>query len=587
MWNYIKKLRNFIGNIVLILSILSILVSIILWIRKPSVPEQTILELNLEQEFVEHIPEDPVAQALHYDKANLRDTVQALERAAQDPRVLALVARVGAVKMGQATVQELRDAILALRSEGKKAIAYADTFGEFAAGNKAYYLATAFDEIYLQPSGFIGLTGLLTETPFVRGSLDKLKIKPRLDHRAEYKNFKNLFTDYGFTEAHREANRTIVDSLFRQIISGIAKGRELPETRVRELFDSGPLFGQEALREKLVDGLAYRDEIYAKVKQEFGEKAKPLYLETYLERAGSPYEEGKTIALIYGTGIVKRGESSFNPLFQAGTMGSKTVTAALRKAAKDSEVRAILFRINSPGGSYVASDSIWREVLKAREAGKPVIVSMGDVAGSGGYFVAMEADKIVAHPGTITGSIGVLSGKMLTAELWERLGVNWDSVSTSANATMWTGLHDYTENGWDRFQTGLDRIYEDFTTKVAQGRNLSQDQVLEIAKGRVWSGEDGKKLGLVDELGGFPVALRLARQEAGLAKDAPVQLKLFPETKSQIEQLIEEDPESSEDKVALMALHRLLKVAEPAVQVLNSLFLPNQPLLVPPLGQQK
>ncbi len=584
MWSYLKKFRDFIGTTVLILSTLSILVSIFLWIIKPSVSDQTILELNLEREFIEHIPDDPVAQALLYDKANLRDTVQALERAAQDPRVLALIARVGATKMGQATVQELRDAILAFRAKGKKAIAYAETFGEFDAGNKAYYLATAFDEIYLQPSGNIGLTGLLSETPFVRGSLDKLKIIPRLDHRKEYKNFKNVFTDYGFTAAHREATRTIVDSLFRQIISGIAKTRELPENRVRELFDSGPLLGQEALREKLVDGLAYRDEIYAKVKQEFGEKTKLLYLETYLERAGSPYEKGNTIALVYGTGIVKRGESDFDPLFQGVTMGSTTVATALRKAVKDSEVSAIVFRINSPGGSYVASDAIWREVLKAREAGKPVIVSMGDVAGSGGYFVAMQADKIVAHPGTITGSIGVISGKMLTTELWEKLGVNWDSISTSANATMWTGLHDYTEKGWDRLQTELDRIYEDFTTKVVQGRNLPKDRVLEIAKGRVWSGEDGKRLGLVDELGGFSVALRLARQAAGLAADAPIQLKLFPAIKSQLQRLIEKDPESSEDKIAIIALQRFLQAAEPAIQVLNPLLVPYQPLIMPPIG---
>ena len=219
-------------------------------------------------------------------------------------------------------------------------------------------------------------------------------------------------------------------------------------------------------------------------------------------------------------------------------MGADSVSAAFRAAVQDEEVRAILFRVDSPGGSYVASDTIWRETIRAKEAGKPVIVSMGNVAGSGGYFVAMAADKIVAQPGTITGSIGVLGGKMLTAELAEKIGLTSDEVHTSTNANMWSSSLDYTPEQWKRITAWLDRVYEDFTGKVAEGRGLSQEQVHAVAKGRIWTGEDAKDIGLVDELGGFPVALQLAKDAGGIAKDAGVHLKLFPAQKTLFETIL-------------------------------------------------
>ncbi|MGH7960196.1 MAG: S49 family peptidase, partial [Candidatus Binatia bacterium] len=360
----------------------------------------------------------------------VRDVVAALVQASQDKRVVALVARVDAADMGLAQVQEIRDAILAFRSTGKLAIAHAETFGEFGPGNSAYYLATAFDEIYLQPSGDVGLTGLIAESPFVRGTLEKLGVTPRFDHRGEYKNAMNMFTEYQYTAPHREAVQTIMESLFKQIVQGIATTRKLPEEKVRELVDRGPFLGQQAVEAKLVDGLAYWDQITANVKEKAGKDAQRLSLLKYLRRAGRPYAEGTTIALIYGVGSVHRGKSEYDPLFGGSSMGSDTVAAALRAAIKDEQVKAILFRIDSPGGSYVASDTIWRETIRAKEAGKPVIVSMSDVAGSGGYFVAMSADKIVAQPATITGSIGVFAGKMLTNGLWNKIGLSWDEIHT-------------------------------------------------------------------------------------------------------------------------------------------------------------
>ena len=552
---------------------------------KGVVGADTVLEVDFEQAILEDAPDDPLVELITGKGVVVRDVVEALERAGQDTRVKGLVARVGAAPMGVAQVQELRDAVAAFRAAGKWTVAYAETFGEFGPGNGAYYLASAFEEIYLLPSGDVGLTGIMYESMFLRGTLEKLGLAPRMDHRKEYKNAMNTFTESAYTEAHREAMQKVMDSQFAQMVHGVAAARSLTDAQVRGLFDRGPYLGKEAVTAQLVDGVAYRDEVYEKVEAKTGATPSYLALGAYLERAGRPHQKGETIALVYGLGGVQRGRSGYDPVFGDVTMGSDTVAGALRKAVKDDDVKAILFRVDSPGGSYVASDAIWRETVRAKQAGKPVIVSMGNVAGSGGYFVAMAADKIVAQPGTITGSIGVLGGKMLTAGLWEKVGVSWDEVHSSANARMWSGTHDYSPEEWARFQGWLDRVYEDFTGKVADGRGLSRDKVQQIAKGRIWSGEDAKSLGLVDELGGFPVALRLAREAAGLAPDAPVRLKVFPERKTLLQALIERESGQPSESAALAA--RTLSALQPLMRDARRLGLTpyRGELAMPPWGQ--
>jgi len=545
----------------------------------------TVLEVDFERAFVEDLPDDPLVELVAGKGVVVRDVVDALERAGGDARVKGLVARLGAAPMGVAQVQELRDAVAAFRAAGKWTIAYAETFGEFGPGNGAYYLATAFEQVYLLPSGDVGLTGIMYESMFLRGTLEKLGVEPRMDHRREYKNAMNTFTERAFTDAHREAMQKVMDSQFSQMVRGVAAGRGLSDTQVRGVFDRGPYLGREAVTAQLVDGIAYRDEVYQKVEARAGGSPSYLSIGKYLERAGRPHQKGSTIALVYGVGGVQRGRSSFDPVFGDVTMGSDTVAGAIRRAVKDDEVKAILFRVDSPGGSYVASDAIWRETVRAKQAGKPVIVSMGNVAGSGGYFVAMAADKIVAQPGTITGSIGVLGGKMLTAGLWEKLGVSWDEVHSSDNARMFTGTHDYSPEEWARFQAWLDRVYEDFTAKVAEGRGLSRDKVAQIARGRIWSGEDAKALGLVDELGGYPVALRLAREAAGLAPDAPIRLKVYPERRTLLQALLERETGEPVGNAALAA--RLLASLRPVLSEARALGLTpaRGELSMPPWGQ--
>jgi protease-4 len=571
-------MKKFIVRVFVTLGVIYLLTVVatvmLVWGRKGKVPSTTILEANFEQPLVEDIPETTEAKLTLTDRITVRDVVDAIDRASGDDRVKGMVARVSAVQMGMAQTQELREAVQRFRSHKKFAIAYAETFGEFGPGNGAYYLATSFDQIYLQPSGDIGLTGVMLETPFVKGTLEKLGMRFHGDHRYEYKNAMNTFTETKFTAPHKEALEKVLTSWFGQLKQGICTARQIPPDQFQNVVDKGPYLGKEALDAKLVDGLAYRDEVFDQAKKKAGGDAQFLYLDKYLDRAGRPHDQGKTIALVYGAGGVSRGKSRYNAVNGSETMGSDTVAGALRAAVADKNVKAILFRVDSPGGSYVASDTIWREVVNARKAGKPVIVSMGDLAGSGGYFVAMAADKIVAQPGTITASIGVLGGKIVTSGFWDKVGLSWDEVHTGANATMFTGVQDYTPAEWQRFQAWLDRVYVDFTSKVADGRKLPREKVLEIAKGRIWSGEDAKGLGLVDELGGFDTALSLAKKAANIGEKEDVKIVPFPRRKTLLESIMEREGADNSDKEAvgaMAALREVLHIVQPVAREMHAL----------------
>src|SRR5580693_10325398 len=538
---------------------------------KGKVPSKTILEADFEQTFLEDAPDTPTAQLMLVEKQTLRDVVDAVDRGAGDDRVVGMIARIGAVPMGMAQTQELRDAVQRFRSHKKFAVAYSETFGEFGPGNGAYYLATAFDHIYLQPSGDVGLTGIIMESPFIKGTLSKLGVTFHGDHRYEYKNALNFFTETKYTAPHKEAMTAIMNSWFNQMKDGICQARQIAPEKFQAVVDAGPYLGKEAVAAQLVDAVKYRDEVYKDVKSQAGDGAELLYLDKYLSRAGRPHDHGKTVALVFGVGGVTRGKSDYDPVQGSQNMGSDTVAGAIRAAAEDKDVKAILFRVDSPGGSYVASDTIWREVVRAHQAGKPVIVSMGNLAGSGGYFVAMAADKIVAQPGTITASIGVLGGKMLTSGLWDKVGLSWDEVHQGDNATMFTGTHDYTPAEWGRFQAWLDRVYVDFTGKVAEGRKLPKEKVLEIAKGRVWTGEDAKALGLVDELGGFPVAVRLAKKAAGVPDSDEVKVVIYPRPKSLFQSVIDRRGADNSDREGVsQTLVRIMQEMQPVTRELKA-----------------
>ncbi len=584
VWNWLKQ--GFHGLLVFLGAIYFVsLILIAMWFlgTAEDVPDRTVLEVDFERSYPERVPADPVDRSMAPDGPTVRELVSALDRAADDERVLGLVARIGDSGMGLARLQELRDAILAFRESGKPTVAWAETFGEFGPANGAYYLATAFEETHLQPSGDVGLTGLLVQSPFLAEGLDKIGVEMVGDQRYEYKSAYNTFVDTAYTEAHAEATGAVMRSQFGQMLRGIGEGRGLDSATVEGLFDRGPYFGQEAVEAGLVDRLAYRDEVHDRLRERVqaeDEETELLGLAAYAGRTGGGGEPEATVALIQEVGPVVRGSGS-GGAFSSPTIASKDVTAHFRAAVDDEDVDAILFRVESPGGSYVASDAIWRSVVRAREEGKPVVVSMGDVAGSGGYFVAMAADRIVAQPGTITGSIGVLNVKPVTAELWEKLGIDWGQLQTSENAEMWSGLEGFDPAEWERLQAWLDRVYVDFTGKVAEGRGLSRDSVHAVARGRIWTGEQAARIGLVDDLGGYPAAYAALREELELEEDARLRLKAFPPERSWWDRITERGDDDRERLLRATA-QQVRSAAGPALRLARRLGLVGTGVLTTP-----
>jgi protease-4 len=500
-----------------------------------------ILELDLTDGIAEGPPADPLSALLTMRRTRLQDLLDGLRRAAADDRVRVLVVKVGGSGIGLAKAQELRAAIGDFRQSGKLAVAWAESFGDFVRGNVPYYLATGFDRIYLQPSGTLGLTGVAVEQVFLHGALEKLGIDFETAKRHEYKSAPDQLTESGFTGPAREAAARLAESVTEQLAGAVAAGRELPVSRVAQLLGRGPFLAPQALAEGLVDGLMYRDEVYDQVRKEAGPDATLLYLQRYQRtqslsdlprRLGSsvqgmaPGQHERFVATIYAHGAIRHGRSGRGGP-GGGGMGSDTVAAALRAAGADEGARAVVLRVNSPGGSYTASDVIWREVVRLRAAGKPVVVSMGDVAASGGYFISAPADVIVVQPGTITGSIGVFMGKPVLRELFGRAGVTTDSITDgagAASAMMFSSSRPFSAAEWARVNEWLDAVYADFTEKVASGRRMPAERVHELARGRVWTGADAIANGLADEAGGLREAVAIARKRAGLPADAPVRI---------------------------------------------------------------
>lgn len=510
--------------------------------RHHGVPNGCVLELDLRSMPPETSGFDPLAIITGGSRqVALRDMVAAIYRAAEDPRVAGLIARVQLTASPSAAVQELREAIVAFTA-AKPSLAWAETYP----GTLSYYLASAFGEVWMQPAGSVGLIGFASNATFLRDALDKAGIEAQFVARGEYKSAVNRFTEQGFTEAHREAVTRMLQSVQEQVWEAVAESRKLDAGALDALADRAPLLRAEAVSSGLVDRIGFRDEAYDRIAEMIGvedvseENTPPrLYVSRYVGAARSrltppvpsvPGHRAKpTVAVINvdGTIVDGRGGPQFLP-FGASTVGSDTIAPALREAAADDSVSAIVLRVNSPGGSVTASETLWREVKRARERGKPVVASMGAVAASGGYYISVAADAIVASPATITGSIGVITGKLVIRDLLERVGVGSDTVRTNANADAWSVEAPFTPEQRAHREAEADLVYADFLERVAEGRNLTKDAVDRVARGRVWTGADASERGLVDELGGFRTALRRAKILAGLDEDADVRIVTYP-----------------------------------------------------------
>eukprot|EP01101_Sappina_pedata_P005865 TRINITY_DN2785_c0_g1_i1.p1 TRINITY_DN2785_c0_g1~~TRINITY_DN2785_c0_g1_i1.p1 ORF type:complete len:630 (-),score=161.15 TRINITY_DN2785_c0_g1_i1:80-1969(-) len=494
-----------------------------------------VLELDLEHKKLVWDSISSISLIFRPDEISVRDIVDALDIASEDSRVVGIVIRIGGSSIQLSYAQELRSAIQRFRAHGKQAICFSETFGEMSPSQINYYVASSCSKIYLSESGDLNLVGLFVVQPFFKKTLEKLGIQPQLFQREQYKNACNMFNQEDFTEAHRESAESMVSGIFDILLSDIAKDRSIPIEEMRRIFADGPHTAKNSLDLKLIDGVMYRDEVIKTVK----DTLKPtqfMYLRGYLKQTikKRPFTSGKNIiAFINAEGMIHRGKSEIDPVTGGSdSIGSDVLCAALRAATINPKVKAIVLRIDSGGGSYIASDNIAREMIVAREAGKKVVVYMANVAASGGYFVSQNADQIVCQPLTLTGSIGVFLGKMVLSDLANKLGITFGFLPQSEehqSARAFSSVVKYNEEEEKKMNATADRIYSDFKAKVARGRHLEPATVDSLAKGRVWVGHQAHSHHLVDHLGDFRFAVELAARECNIDAKT-VRLERYPKT---------------------------------------------------------
>lgn len=492
----------------------------------PDVPDATVLVVDFTTPFRDGGHGN--GGGLFPAQPTLRGVIDALDAAAEDDSIKAVIGRFGSDDRPMAQAQELRAAIARLRAAGKPTYAFADSLGDMGGSPATYYLASAFEKIWLQPSGMLGLNGFQAEVPFAHKALTDLGITAEFGQRWEYKNAMDSLIRDDMSAPQRASYDRLFQSWQMQVIETVAADRKIDKAKVNSLMQHPPMFAAEAKTAGLVDATGYWDELMTAVEDATGTRSH-FRLDDYAASLPEPGEpHGTVIAVIEAQGNVHRGTSEVDGSGLYSSIGSDTTAEAIRNAIDDPKVKAIVLRINSPGGDYIAADGIWRELMRARDKRLPVIATLGDVAASGGYFIAMPARKIVAQPGTITGSIGVFAGKPVLTDLWAKLGIRWDTVQTSPNATLWSPNRAFTPAERQWFDRMLDSIYADFSGKAAANRGLTTAQMDQVARGRIWTGADAKAIGLVDELGDFSTAVRIARSEAGIADDTDVSLVPYP-----------------------------------------------------------
>ncbi len=542
-----------VGCLILVVGV--VLVALVVrGLAKPKLPSSAVLAVNLEGPIAELTAEDPIAEMFGEQPLSLRDLRWALVRAAEDDRIEGVRLRIGAFGGGFAVTQELRDLIQGVRASGKWTSAYMDTAGEFTPGNKVYYLASACDEISLHPGGDVNLIGFSVRSPFIRGTFDKLGIKPEFPGRGAYKTARFMYTERDFTPEAREMTEWLVGSIFDQLVDGVAQGRGMEPDEVRNIIDRGPFLGDETQEAGLVDHREDWTTFTERIDEKAG-SAKMVGLHSYLSRSSSR-SRGAKIAVVTAVGGIMRGESrrEFNPLFGMNDiMGSETIARAFRNIRKDNDIKAVVFRIDSPGGSALASEIIRQEMARTAEK-IPIVVSMSNVAGSGGYWITCGAHRIVADPATITGSIGVLTGHLNMESFYnDKLGITFGKADFGANADIYGGLEDWNDQQRAIVDRVLDKIYDRFVTLVSESRGMSWDEVDAIGSGRVFTGVQARENGLIDEVGGFDIALIEAKGLAGIDVDAEVRLVDFPRAKPWWQQFVKK---KSDDQVAIESVLR-------------------------------
>ncbi len=490
-----------------------------------------VLTLDLRKSMLDH---SGGASLFGDTPLSVVSTVRALNRAKDDKKIKGLFIRANGWGMSPAKAEELRTAIKDFKSSGKFVIAHAQGFE--GTSLPAYMSVAAADEIWLQGTTSFSLAGMRGEVQFLGGVFEKLDAKPQFIQFHEYKNAANTYTPKTMTPAHKESMTGLLQSLMDSNVKNIAADRGLSESAFLSFLQNAPHSAEQAKELGYVDKLGQYVDAKQYAKKKAGKDAAFQSVADY----GVGFNDGPVIAFVGGQGAVVLGSSDdgSNPFSNNLSMGSDTISAALIKASKNDKVKAIILRVDSPGGSATASDQIWDAVIKAKEAGKPVVVSMGQYAASGGYYVAAPADKIVAMPTTVTGSIGVLAGLINIKDATAKVGFNVEAVNIGGEfSAAYSAFEPWSDANREAFRGSMEDIYNDFTTKVAEGRGMTIEQVREIAKGRVWTGVQAKENGLVDELGGFMKALEIAKELAEIDADTKVKIRKFPRELTDMEKL--------------------------------------------------
>ncbi len=492
-----------------------------------------ILVWRLDTPLVDYSEGPDLSSLRRHSPRSMAGLHQALVQARKDDNIRGLAIYLQTAGFGFGKAQELRSLLQSFRSADKPVECYLETAGEGSNGTLAYYLASACSRITLSPLGDWNVVGLYADSPFIRGTLDKLKIDPQFLHVGDYKSAAELYTETEHTPAAEKALGAVLDDLYDQIVTGIAEARDLSTELVRDLIDLAPLGAEEALESGLIDEITYPD-VFEKNLTGDGELALVPIEEYGVDPGGFSKQR---VAVVFAQGTIVRGGNGTNPWSRQRYIGAESLRQILHPLADDATLAGIVLRVDSPGGSAVASDLILRE-MELLAASKPVVVSMSDVAASGGYYISAKAAEIVAEPGTITGSIGVVGGKLATRRFQEELlGISHDTLKRGENADFYSALDPFNPEQEARFLAAMTRVYDVFVGHVATGRNMSRAEVEQVAGGRIWTGRQALENGLIDEIGGLDRAIELVLENAGLDPDSAVELDFYPRPPSLFELL--------------------------------------------------
>lgn len=519
---------------------------------RPSVSSNSVLVLNVSGELPDYSFDDPTARMFGLGQPqSLTGLLAQLRKAKVDSRVSAIMLDVRFPQIGWGKADELRDAIIEFKKSGKPVYAYMEI-----GSNKEYYIATAADKIFLPPSGDLYVNGFAANVMFYRGTLDKVGIEPEfIQIGPKYKNAPDQYLRKDMGEGHREVTNSILDSYYDRYVNIIAEARKKTPEEVKTLIDDAPYNAVKAKDLGLIDGALYRDQVDAELKTQLGYKedenlrtvSNSQYQEIPSEELG--LNNGERIAIIYASGAIVGGRSNDGTFGGSQTTGSDTVVKAINDAAANSSIKAIVLRVDSPGGSALASDLMWHAIENAKAKKKPVVVSMGDYGASGGYYISCNADKIVAQPNTLTGSIGMFTGKLNVKGLYNWIGISNEYVTRGKNAGLFRETEKWSESEKTKMLESANNIYYDnFLPKVAKGRSKTTNEIDAIGQGRVWTGTQGKEKGLVDEIGGMEKAIEIAKQLANLPADKDVRRVVFPAPRPFFELLFDTSGESAKIK---------------------------------------